>query len=69
MVLDREIETYNRRLPELLADEGRFVVIIGEEIIGIFDTDRDALMVGFDRAGSTAFLCRQISAIELVVHI
>ena len=67
MALEREIETYNRKLPELLADEGRYVVIHDEEIAGIRDDLAAALDLGYDRFGKEAFLARQISKTEKVL--
>jgi hypothetical protein len=42
--LKRELGTYRRELPRLLAEgeEGRFVVIRGEQLLGTWDTYRDA---------------------------
>lgn len=68
MALEREIETYRRKLAELLADKGKYVVIHGEEIAGVFDGYEDALSVGYDRYGSAAFLVRRISETERVLH-
>lgn len=68
MTLEREIETYRRKLPELLADKGKFVVIHGEEVAGIFDGYEDALTVGYERYGSDAFLVRKISDTEQTLN-
>ena len=43
MALEKEIETYNRELPNLLAEQGKFVVIHGDKIIGTFVSYEDAL--------------------------
>ena len=67
MSLEREIETYRRKLPELLANAGKFVVIHGDEIAGTFDTHADALAVGYDRYGDRPFLVRQIRETEPVL--
>src|SRR5262249_12634426 len=42
--LERELATYRRELPRLLAEgeEGRFVVIHGDQVLGTWDTYRDA---------------------------
>ena len=47
MALEREMETYDRKLPDLLEHRGRYVVIIGDDVIGVYDTG-DALEVGYD---------------------
>jgi hypothetical protein len=45
---DREMHTFRRELPRLLAEgnEGKWALIKGDEIIGVYDTIEDA-----DRAG------------------
>lgn len=68
MSLEREIETYRRKLPELLLHKGRYVVIHGEEVAGIFDGYEDALSVGYERYGSADFLVRKISESEPVLY-
>ena len=35
MALEKELETYRRKLQELLADEGKFVLIQGDEVAGV----------------------------------
>jgi len=67
MPLEREIATYHRNLRELLADEGKFVVIHGDEVAGMRDTVDDALQLGYDRFLSEQFLVRQISQHEKVM--
>jgi hypothetical protein len=68
MALEREIETYRRKLPELLADKGKFVVIHGEELIGIFDGLGDALRAGYERFLDEAFLVREIREEEQILY-
>lgn len=43
MALEREFATYQKKLPELLAQEGQFVVIHGTSVAGIWQTYSDAL--------------------------
>ena len=38
MALELELETYKRKLPELLDAEGKFVLIRGDEVAGVLDT-------------------------------
>ena len=45
-----EIATYKARLPELLAHEGEYVLIKGDEVIGFFKTSRAAVRGGADAA-------------------
>lgn len=69
MALEQELETYRARLPELLAHEGEFVVIHGNQIGGILPTWSDALEAGYRWYGPGGFFIREISAVERVEHI
>src|SRR5437763_7430696 len=67
MALEKEIETYRRKLPELLANKGKYVVIHQDKVLGVFDGFEDALRVGYEQAGDDEFLVRQISDTEPVL--
>jgi hypothetical protein len=64
--LDREIQTYNAKLSELLSSLGKFVLIKGDEVVGIYDTYADALQIGYDRFKLEPFLVKQIAPAEKV---
>jgi len=64
MPLEKEQETYARELPHLLASAGKFVLIHGDAVEGIYDTYSDALKVGYDKFGLKPFFVRQIEATE-----
>jgi hypothetical protein len=66
MALEQEIKTYEQKLPELLAYEGKFVLIHGAQIIGEFDSYAEALRRGYDQFESQSFLVKQIKAVEPV---
>ena len=66
MALEKEIETYNRELPNLLAQQGKFVVIREDKIIGTFVSYEDALKLGYEKCGLEPFLVKRIQAIEQV---
>ena len=57
-----EWDFFRRELPRLLAEghEGRWVLIKGEEIIGLFDTFREARSVGTRSYGLAPMLVQQI---------
>lgn len=59
--LNREIETYNRLLPELLTHQGKYVVIKGDSQLGIYDTYQDALTAGYEKFKLEPFLVKQIA--------
>lgn len=67
--LDQEIATYNRLLPELLGQgqQGKFVVIKGNQVEGIRDSYQDALTAGYQRFKlDSLFLVKQITPAERV---
>lgn len=71
MPLEKEIAHYNKRLTALIGEnEGKYIVINGEDEIGIFDTYSDALQVAYAKLGPSAeFLVRQIHRQEIVAFI
>jgi hypothetical protein len=64
--LERELQTYKAKLPELLADEGKFVLIYGKQIIDVFGTYEDAIKAGYEQFELQPFLVKQIHAMEEV---
>jgi len=68
MALEKELETYKTKLPELKALEGKFVLIHGENIVDTFASYEDALKQGYKQFGTKPFLVKQILAIEPVFH-
>jgi hypothetical protein len=66
--LDKELATYNSKLPELQVHSGKFVVIKGDAVEGVFDTYGDALKFGYDRFKLEPFLVKQISSTEQVLQ-
>lgn len=64
-VLDTEVETYERHRDHLLGSaEGKFVLIRGTEIVGVYDSKMDAIAQGYLRFGNVPFLVKQIVKIE-----
>ena len=64
MALERELETYRQRLPELLVDEGKFVLIHGDEIVDVFGTYEDAIEEAHGKFQLSPFLVKQIQSVE-----
>jgi len=69
MALDQEIETYRRKLPKLLVDEGKHVLIHASEILGVFPTREEALLAGYERFDHGPFLVKRILAHEQPVYL
>lgn len=66
--LETELETYRKALPELLSEAGKFVLIRGQEVLGIYETYEDALKVGYDKCGLDPFLVKKIESTEQVQY-
>jgi hypothetical protein len=49
MALEKEIGTYNRELAKLSDQEGKFVVIQSDAVIGIYDSYEDTLEVACEK--------------------
>jgi len=65
MPLEKELETFRSRLPELKGEnEGKFVLIHGDEVAGFFTSYDDAIKAGYERFGLEPFLVKKILAIE-----
>lgn len=68
MALERELATYQAHLIDLVADEGKFVVVRGEEIFGPFASYEDALGAGYERFGPVEFLVKQVWRVEPIQY-
>ena len=68
MALENEVETYRTKLQQLLPQEGKYVLIHGDQVAGVWDTYEAALQAGYDRFGLNPFLVKCIEGIETVLH-
>ena len=68
--LAEEWETYRREVGRLLAEgnEGRHILIKGREIIGIWDTQEEALAIAYQKFLLQAFLVHQIQERERLLR-
>ena len=65
--LKHESRTYAAHKAELLKRaEGKFVLIKGDRILGIFDTQREGIRHGFETLGHVSFLTKQILPVDPV---
>jgi hypothetical protein len=62
--LNQELATYRRHLPELLGQQGKFVLIKGAAVAGTFDSYQDALAAGYERFKLDSFLVKQFNPAE-----
>jgi hypothetical protein len=63
--LETELKTYEAQKDTLLAHEGKFVVIHGSEILGIYGSYEDALKAGYEKFKLEPFLVKKIQAVDL----
>jgi hypothetical protein len=68
MALEKELETYKIKLPELLAceGEGKFALIHGDQLIDVFGTYEDAIKDGYAKFRLEPFLVKRIESCESV---
>lgn len=64
--LKEEMATFKEHLEELLRDEGKYVLIKGREIIGIYDDEHEAIREGAIRFGAEPILVKQIAVKERI---
>lgn len=66
MALEIELDAFQRELPNLMSQQGRFAVFVGDRLVGTFDTYHDALQAGYGVAGLQSFLVKRIERFEQV---
>ena len=64
-LFETELGVFHEHLDEwLLRDVGRFVLIKDAEVRGPYDTQNDAITVGYETFGNVSFLTKQIMPFE-----
>ena len=64
-----ELQTYEQLLPSLLSsDDGKYVVIKGQELCGVFASYEVALTWAYEHFGLAPFFVKQISAELSIAH-
>ena len=64
-----EMATYEQLLPSLSVEEGRFAVITGKKLIGIYSAYEDAVEAGYKACGLNPFLVKEIATSEVLPFI
>lgn len=69
-MFEKELEVYSRVKDKYLSSypQGGFIVINGEEILGIWQSRIDALQAGIDKYGNVPFLVKNINEDEIVIN-
>jgi len=63
--LDSELATYEQHKARLLATaEGKFVLIHRAQVLGVFDSDKEAISRGYELLGNVPFLVKKINAVD-----
>ena len=65
MALEQEIRFFEEQKPELLKHhEGKFALVVGKSLLGIFDSHEEAYKAGLARVGNRPMLIKQILRVE-----
>lgn len=65
-LFETERSTFQDRREELIANSlGKFVLIKGEEVVGVYDAEGDAVREGYKRFGNVPFYVKQIVEVEV----
>jgi hypothetical protein len=68
MMLEHELQVYQSNLIDLLQNEGKYILIRGEDIQGPWDSYEDALTAGYDKYGLVPFLVKKILRAEPIQY-
>jgi hypothetical protein len=69
-VLDSELQTYERRRESLLGSaQGKFVLIKGDQIVGVYESKMDAVNQGYRQLGHVPFLVKQVLKVETPLNL
>ncbi|HVK17557.1 MAG TPA: hypothetical protein VM533_11470 [Fimbriiglobus sp.] len=63
MALEQELDAFRKALPALLGDpanHGMFVLIRGENVVGLYPNFDAALAAGYDKFGLQPFLVKEV---------
>ena len=64
-----EKKAYENALPDLLKEEGKFALVKGENVVGVYESYEDALKVGYEKFGLESFFIKRIQQIEEPIYI
>lgn len=69
-MLDKERKYFEAHRDEWLRTHpGKFVLVKDEELVGVFNTQQEALIEGARRFGTESFLVRQVEESEQLIYI
>ncbi len=66
-LLRTELETYENHKDRLVSEsQGKYVVIQGSDIAGVWDTYEDALKAAYGKFGLTPFLVKRVEGLDRI---
>jgi hypothetical protein len=68
MALEKELATYRAKLAELKEQQGKFVLIHGDDVVDFYVAYEDAIKAGYEKFKLEPFLVKQVNSVETVQH-
>ena len=66
---ERELSFFERQRMQLLSRaKGKIALIKGEELVGIYDTENEAVRAGYQRFGNEPFLAKLIAEADIPLN-
>jgi len=67
--LDAELRFFEAHRTELVARaEGKYALVKGNELAGIFESQTEAIRAGYEKFGNQPFLVKQISVVDIPLN-
>lgn len=66
--LEIELKTYREKLPTLLGQIGKYVIIKDSSVVGVYDSYEDALKFGYEKFQLEPFLVKRIAPAEQISY-
>ena len=64
-ILESELKAFEQHKSELIgSSKGKFALVKGNTVVGVFDAEMDAIRQGYERFGNVPFLVKQIVEVE-----
>ena len=67
--LETELRFFNQQRAQLLHDApGKFALVKGESLIGIFESDTAAIRHGYETLGNVPFLVKKVTDVDIPLN-
>ena len=68
-ILSEDLNLFESQRASLLEkSEGKFVLIHDDEVMGIYDSEQDAIREGYKHLGNVPFLVKRIATVEVPLY-